>query len=72
MPLNDEIIAARIEVRICELRLLAAETFVQLARQSPRADLLAPPYPVALPHRGAMRMISFPSVPNGPRASRAR
>jgi hypothetical protein len=51
--LRRELLAARIDLRICELRLLAAETFVRLARQSPRADLLAPPFPAASPHRGA-------------------
>jgi hypothetical protein len=47
--MRPDVLAARINLRVAELRLLAAATFV---RQSPRADLLAPPDRTALPHRG--------------------
>ena len=32
-----DVLAARINLRVAELRLIAAETFVQLSRQPPRA-----------------------------------
>jgi hypothetical protein len=32
MSLNPEVVAARVHLRVCELRLLAAVTSVQLAR----------------------------------------
>lgn len=48
-----DVLEARINLQLALLRLLAAQTFVQISRQSPRADLLAlPTHPVALPRRG--------------------
>jgi hypothetical protein len=34
MPLSPEVVAARVHLRVCELRELAASTFVQLARHA--------------------------------------
>jgi hypothetical protein len=48
MPLNPEVIAARIRLRICELRLLAAEQFCLPTAVMP--DRAAYPRPSTVPH----------------------
>jgi hypothetical protein len=47
MPLSQEVVAARIDVRVCELRLLAAKQFARhgssgLARQPPPGAVRRP------------------------------
>jgi hypothetical protein len=51
MPLDPQVLDARIELRVCELRVVAASTFVQLSRhRSARLARRAAPWrhPVAL------------------------
>jgi hypothetical protein len=42
MPLSSEVLRARIDLRVCELRVLAAETFVEIERNKRRAKVPAP------------------------------